>query len=255
MFSEGKMKSKKIIVSAHQPNFMPYLGFFDKMQKSDIFVIRDEVLYLKKEYHNRNRIKIQSHDPNMPNSKWLNVPIKNSNNYIMHIEIKKNTQIKNKRFWNEQILNDIKSNYQKAPYFNNFFKDLEKIFDNSEDNLISLNMKIINFLKKAFHLNTKIIMASELGLKPKNYTKSNASEDLMNICKSLKADIYLSGNGGKEYLDLKPFNENKIQVRFQEYKHPVYSQVFPNFLPYMSAIDALFCCGIMPSSKIPIKIK
>lgn len=239
------MKYDSIVVSAHQPNFIPYLGFFDKMQKSNIFVIRDEVLYVKKEFHNRNRIRINSNKPDKPQSKWINVPVKDPKDYILHATINKNCKLKSLP-WEERILRDIKVNYEKAPYFKKFFPKIEKIFDDNYDDLLSLNMKIIKFLSEFFKIKTKIVMASDLDLKPKNYEKSDASRDLAKICEVLNADVYLSGSGGKGYLDLEPFNKNKIKVDFQEYEHPVYSQVFPGFLPYMSAIDALFCCGEMP---------
>lgn len=237
----------KIIVSAHQPNFMPYLGFFDKMAKSDFFVIRDEVLFVDKDYHHRNKIRINSNDNlNNPQFKWIKVPIENKNDYIKHIPIKKDFKIK-KVPWNIKILNEIKSSYQGSEFFHEFYPSLKNIFDNSDEKLISLNLKIINLLKEGFDINTEIVKASELGLKPASYEGSNdASEDLALISKELNADVYLSGEGGKNYLDLEPFKNRGIEVRFQEYKHPVYKQIFPGFLPYMTAIDAVFCVGKFP---------
>ena len=243
------MKSKSFIVSAHQPNFMPYLGFFDKMQKSNIFVIRDEVLFVKKEFHNRNKIRINSHDNlSSPKCKWLNVPVTNYNDYILHVLIKKDAEHKNK-LWHENILHDLKSNYKHTPYFDDFFPKLEEIFKNSNGSLISLNMKIINFLKESFKIKTKIVFASELGLKPIHYQKSDASEDLANICKVLNADTYLSGSAGKNYLNREPFTKADIKLEFQEYNHPTYRQNYPEFLFNMSAIDTLFCIGKMPATK------
>jgi len=243
MFLLEKMKSKFFIVSAHQPNFMPYLGFFDKMQKSDIFVIRDEVLFVKKEFHNRNKIRINSHDNlSSPKCKWLNVPVTNYNDYILHVLIKKDAEHKNK-LWHENILHELKTNYKHTSYFDDFFPKLEEIFKNSNGSLISLNMKIINFLKESFKIKTKIIFASELGLKPINYQKSDASEDLANICKALNANTYLSGAAGKNYLSEKPFIKENIKLEFHDYHHPIYKQNYPEFLSNMSAIDALFCIG------------
>jgi hypothetical protein len=247
------MKSEPIVISAHQPNFMPYLGFFDKMLKSDIFVIRDEVLYVKKEFHNRNRIRINSNNPSNLQSKWLNVPVENRRDYIKNILIKKDARKKRDILWNEKIVQDIKSNYQRTPYFDYYFPKIEEIFNDPDDNLVSLNMKIIEFLSESFNIKTKIVMASDLGLKQKNYIKLDASEDLANICKLLGGDIYLSGSGGRGYLNSKSFIKNNINVKFQEFNHPVYPQAFPGFLPHMSAIDALFCCGKGVLSKsIPV---
>lgn len=241
------------IISCHQPNFIPYLGFFDKMQKSDVLVIRDEVLFAKKEFHNRNKIRISSNDNiNNPKFKWISAPVVDVKDFIMHVPIRKTLEIKNV-IWHKRLLNDVKSAYQRSKYFSKFFPEFEKIFDDSDEKLVDLNMKIIYFLKKAFKINTKIIMASELNLKPENYLESDASEDLAKICKRLGGDIYLSGVGGKSYLNLKPFEKEGIEVRFQDYKHPVYEQKFPNFIPYMSAIDALFCLGKLPYEEEEIK--
>jgi|SRR3989344_626530 len=245
------MKSK--IVSAHQPNFLPYLGFFDKMSSSDVFVIRDEVLYVKKEYHNRNKIRINSHDNlNSPQSKWISAPVNDPTDYILHAKIKKDAKTKNK-LWHEHLLHEIESSYIKTPFFSNYFPEIKKIFSNNENNLLSLNMKIINFLKETFNLKTQIILASELNLKPKNYQLSDASQDLANICSALNATTYLSGAGGNGYLTLAPFDKINVKVEFQAYMHPVYKQNFPGFLPYMSAIDALFNIGKLPRSGEIIK--
>ena len=92
-------------------------------------------------------------------------------------------------------------------------------------------------------------MASQLNLKPEHYEKSDASEDIAKICERLNADTYLSGSGGRTYLNLEPFLKRGIKVEFQDYKHPIYQQHLPGFLPYMASIDALFCTGRMPEIK------
>ncbi|MEM4244860.1 MAG: WbqC family protein [Candidatus Nanoarchaeia archaeon] len=236
------------VMAAHQPNFIPYLGFFDKMQNSDIFVIRDEVLFVERDFHHRNRIRINGNDNNNnPQFKWLTVPVRQVEDYIKHQTIKRETKQKN-RPWNVLMLHDIKVNYERSPYFKQYFPLIEGIFDNSDEKLITLNMKIINFLREAFGIKTEVIMATDLGLKPEHYEKSDASEDLVAICKAVKANVYLSGAGGKNYLNLEPFKREGIEVRFQDYKHPVYPQQYPGFLPYMGAIDALFCVGKIPKS-------
>ncbi len=241
------MRSKPIIVSAHQPNFIPYLGFFDKMMKSDILVIRDEVLFVKKEFHNRNKIRINGNDPLNPQSKWISVPVIEEDDYIKHIKIKKDTRIKN-MLWNKYILRDIKINYSKTPYFNNFYPQIEKIFLKNHDSLVSLNIEIIRYLAECFGIKTKIVFASDLKLKSEHYEKSGASQDLADISKAFNADIYLSGAGGVSYIDENPFDEINVKVEYQDYKHPEYSQAFQGFLPYMSALDVLFNIGKFPET-------
>ena len=239
----------KIVVSAHQPNFLPYLGFFDKMARSDIFVIRDEVLFIKKDYHQRNRIRINGSDnENNPQCKWLKVPVEDINDYIKNIQIKKDIKIKNVP-WNIKLLNEIKASYRGSEYFNEFYPKIKNILNNSDIKLISLNMKLINFFKMVSEIDTEIIMASDLGLKPYTYNeeldngKNDKSEDLVEIAKELNADIYLSGSGGKDYLQLNAFRNENIKVEFHNFNHPIYKQKFPGFVPNMSALDLLFCEG------------
>ncbi|VVB77861.1 WbqC-like protein family protein [uncultured archaeon] len=234
----------EVIVSCHQPNFMPYLGFFDKMKKSDIFVIRDEVLFTDSDYHHRNRIRINGHDNyNDPQFKWITIPVNKINDHIMHVSIKKDAKIKNKP-WKQSILHDIESNYRNTPLFSRLFPSIKQIFEEDDDeSLISINMKIIHLIKELFGINTKIMFASELGLKSEHYEKTDASVDLANICKQLNADVYLSGSGGRNYLNLDKFDEYGIEVRFHDFSHPLYRQNYPGFLPNMSAIDYLFCTG------------
>ncbi len=238
-----------LILSAHQPNFLPYLGFFDKMLRSDIFVIRDEVLFTDSDFHHRNKIRINGNDNiNNPQFKWLTIPVVNSKDYIKHILIKKNAKIKNFE-WNKKLIQDIKANYKGSAYFDFLFPRLKEIFNCEDEMLIDLNMKIIMLIKNILGIKTKIIMASELGLRPGNYTecdnKTEASRDLTRICTKLGANVYLSGDGGRDYLDMESFESQGIEVKFQDYKHPIYRQKYPGFLPYMSAIDALFCLGKM----------
>mgnify|MGYP001583042126 CR=1 FL=1 len=240
------------IISAHQPNFIPYLGFFDKMAQSDILVIRDEVLFTKSDWHHRNSIRVNSEDNvNNPRSKWLTVPVQDPYDYILHVPIKRDVKEKNKS-WNQIMIQDIKNQYQKTPFFSEVFPELEQIMNNTDEKLVTLNMKIIFWLANRFGIQTRIVMASELGLKPEHYVpsqdKSEASRDLANICKALGGDVYLSGAGGREYLDLAPFEEAGIEVRYQDYHHPTYQQAFPGFLPNMCAFDALFCLGKFPET-------
>ncbi|MFH1332274.1 MAG: WbqC family protein [archaeon] len=236
------------VMAAHQPNFIPYLGFFDKLKSCDVFIIRDEVLFVERDYHHRNRIRINSNDNmNNPQCKWIKVPVDGKYDYIMHQNVK-NGLVKNKP-WNIELLREIKINYGGAPFFDKFFPEFEKIVLKSHDNLLPLNMEIINFLSKAFGIDKKVVMASELGLKPEHYEKSDPSEDLVLLCKAVDANVYLSGAGGRGYLNLAPFEREGIKVVFQDYNHPVYPQRYSGFLPFMASVDALFCVGGMPTNR------
>jgi hypothetical protein len=247
-----------IVMSAHQPNFLPYLGFFDKMAQSDIFVIRDEVLFTDSDFHHRNRIRINGKENiTNPQFKWLTVPVIDPRDFIKYVKIKKEAMQKGRK-WHEQILHELKVNYQKTPYFEKYYSKFAEIFDNSDDDLLTLNMKVIHFLADSFAIKRpKIVLASELGLKSEHYEKTDASEDLAKICEAVGANVYLSGSGGREYLNMQPFTKRGIRVVFQDYHHPTYEQNFPGFISNLAAADFLFCRGnnIFETEKQVISVK
>lgn len=237
----------KITVAAHQPNFMPYLGFFDKLRKSDIFVIRDEVMFTKRDYHHRNRIRINGNDNlNKPQFHWIGVPVKDEKKYLQHIQINQDAK-RGTRHWKKELEHELTTNYGTANYYDEHFTNLMEIVNNSGNSLTEMNMQIINYIASSFKINTNIIMASELGLRSDNNdADSDPSQDLVDICKAVGGDVYLSGDGGKNYLDLTPFKKAGIDVKFQEYTHPIYEQNYDGFLENLSAIDALFCINAYP---------
>jgi len=229
---------KKRVVSAHQPNFLPYLGFFDKMIRSDVFVIRDEVQFVERDYHHRNRIRIDSPRGQPPQCKWIRVPVVKEQTDLKRVRIKSDVKDKNIP-WNIFMLRQITSNYETSPNFAQYFPELDLILHLETTNLIDLNMVIITWLQDCFEIDTEIVYASEL-----NYGKTgDPSRDLAKIAETVDADVYLSGSGGRNYLNLAYFDASGVDVRFQSFNHPVYRQQYDGFVPNMAAIDALFNVG------------
>ncbi|RLI99360.1 MAG: hypothetical protein DRP06_03625 [Candidatus Aenigmatarchaeota archaeon] len=231
------------IMAAHQPNYLPYLGFFDKLRCVDelgtepgVFIIRDDAQYVKKEFHDRNKIRLNE------GWKWLRVPVEKKMAPLNTIEIKEDGMISNIP-WADYHLRLIETNYKKTPFFDKFYSGLKKIYLNPGDKLVDFNMRIIKYLAECFGIKTKIVLFSDI---PKIVKGRNATESLVNISKAVKADVYLAGAGSKVYLDISCFNE--IKLKLQDYEHPVYEQRFPEFEPFMSAIDALFNIGYLPNS-------
>jgi hypothetical protein len=230
-----------LVMAAHQPNFLPYLGFFDKMARADVFVIRDEVLFSKADYHHRNRIRINDGSDGHQ-SKWLTIPVEDTGDYLAHVSIKRDVQQK-KKFWNELMRHEIEVHYAKAPHFKEFFPGVRDILQSPDSGLVNFNLRFIRLLADSFGIKTPIVMASNLKLKPEHYVESDASDDLARISKAVGATIYLSGAGGKGYLNHAPFDSQRIGVEYQDFHHPEYAQRYPGFLPNMASIDALFCAG------------
>jgi len=224
-------------VAVHQPNFLPYLGFFDKMRESDIFVISDQDQYIRTDFQNRNKIRIKE------GSTYVNVPVHHARQPIKDIKIRTDEKIK-KTPWKEYVLNLITREYKKTPFFNDFFPGLEQIILDSGESLSELNTDTINFLADSFKIDTEIIHVDEI----QDYEKlKDPTSTHINTTKLVGGDIYLSGSGGKNYLDLSKFR-NGVDVRFQDFKHPTYPQRYPGFVQNLSAIDALFNVGELPES-------
>ena len=250
------------VMTAHQPNFMPYLGFFDKMISitdedvigkylvsmglpapkdidEGVFIIRDDAQYVSQEWHSRNRIRIFN------GSKYLNVPVEKKMAPIKEINIIQDGKINNKTPWKKYHLREIQANYKKSDFFDEYFPELEKIYSEEYELLVDLNMSIINWLADCFDIEADIVLFSDL---PESATGNRASETLALATQAVDADVYLSGIGGNGYLDLKPFEERDITVIYQNYEHPTYTQRYPDFVPNMASIDALFNVGCFPVS-------
>lgn len=219
-----------MIVGIHQPNYLPYLGFFDKMKKSDIFIIYDDAQFNKEDFQHRNRIRIFN------GWKWLTVPVDKKHIPINKVKIKDNVEISGVN-WQESHFRNLQDNYKETEYYINYEKSLREIYEQKYELLFDINMELIKFFIKAFNINTKIIFSSELGFNTKS------SRKLVDLVSGVGGDTYLSGPMGKNYLEFELFNEKKIKIEFQEFKHPVYKQQYDGFYPNMSAIDALFNIG------------
>lgn len=219
-----------MIIAIHQPNYLPYPGFFDKMRESDLFVIYDDAQFNKGDFHHRNKIRIYH------GWKWLTVPVEKKIIPINEISIRNELVIKDE-IWQNIHYELIVDNYKETPFFHIYKKELKKIYSRKYSRLIDLNMSLINFLKNAFDIDTKLVLSSELGL------KSKSTQRLIDIVKALEGDVYLSGPMGRKYLDLSLFNNEEIEVAFQHFKHSVYKQFYSGFIPNLSAIDALFNKG------------
>lgn len=221
------------IVAIHQPNYSPYLGFFDKMKSSDLFVIYDDAQFSKSDFHHRNKIRIFN------GWKWLTVPVFSKRVPINQIEINNDLKI-NKAYWFDKHFEVIESNYKKSPYFSDYCEEIRKIYLANFNKLIDLNLTLINFIKSAFEIDTELLLSSELGL------TSKSTQKIIDIVEAVDCDTYLSGSGGREYLNLSLFEKHEICLKFQEFRHPLYKQCYEGFIPNMSAIDALFNVGKLP---------
>jgi|TARA_Y100000780_G_C13595383_1_gene382396 hypothetical protein len=228
-----------MIVSCHQPNYLPWPGFFHKILKSDVHVILDtNQLPRGKDFVVRNKIKIDD------DFKWLRVGVLEKNKMLPIKEVKINNSIN----WKEKHWNSISNNYSKAPFFSEYKKQFQQIFKKQWDYLLDFNMEIIYAIMKILQIKVKIVMESELGI------KSSSTQEILDILDTLNSKQYLTGNGsgskriieGKENM----FSERGIQIIYENYVPPQYPQIRGKFIPELSICDMLFNVGMKRTREI-----
>lgn len=218
------------VVAIHQPETLPWLGFIDKLRRSDIFVLLDHVQFEKGYFQNRNRIRSCNSD----GWSWLTVPVLTKGKFgqaICDVEINGSVE------WRGKHLKSIWQSYSMAPYFERYSPILKEHYEKSWRYLVDFNIQTILWITEAFGLKKTIKRSSELGV------TGVRSELLLAICQRLGASTYLSGISGKEYLARDLFDAAGIAVCYQEFYHPIYRQCYEPFVPGLSSIDLLFNCA------------
>jgi hypothetical protein len=218
-----------MILSVHQPQYIPWLGYFHKIAKSDSFVFLDKVQYKPREFQNRNKIRTKE------GWIWLSVPVlcKGRCRQIIY-----DVLIDNSFPWARKHLMSLKSWYGNARFFNEHLAYFQELYSRSWERLADLSIDIIKYILKKLEIATPLYFESKLDIM---HTKTDR---IIEICKKLKADTYLSGVGAKEYLEEEKFSEARIKLIYQDFLHPLYRQQFcsseEGFMPYMSTLDLLF---------------
>jgi hypothetical protein len=217
-----------MILSVHQPQYLPWLGYLDKIANSDLFIFLDDVQYKKREFQNRNKIKTPA------GPLWLSVPVITKGHYTQNI---KDVLICTDDNWEQEHLKSIEHNYAKSPYFNEHKAFLAELYGKKWDKLMDVSMSIINYSLDYLKISTPRRMSSEFNV------TTMSTERIIDLCKKAGADTYLSGTGGKDYMDTSLFEKNNIKLIFQNFKHPQYSQLHGTFEPYLCILDLLLNCG------------
>ena len=222
------------VVAIHQPEYLPWLGFFKKMMNSEIFVFLDDAQFRKKGWQNRNRIRIND------GTALLSIPV-HTHSYPKINEV----TIDNEKNWSIRHKKSILYNYARAPYFDEIKDFVEYIFEKKFQYLVDLNTEIIKFIMNELEIKSKIVFSSELEISKKG------TERVLDICKAVDADHYITGTFWAESnLRVEEFKKSNIDVEFQKFQHPIYKQIHGEFIPEMSIIDLLFYEGRKEAKKI-----
>jgi hypothetical protein len=218
-----------MILSANQPYFAPFAGFFYKAHLCDVFVILDSVQFPRgTTWITRNRFK------NDQGTLWITIPVWKKGRGLQRID---EVMICREGHWERKHLASVKQAYANAPFFSAHQDDMEAIFSGRFEKLIDLNMVIIRYLVKQLAVETEVKLLSELGIKEKG------DRLLIELCKHLGASTYLAQNAAKKYLDVDLFKQAGIRLRYITPRSCVYPQLWGNFLSNLSAYDLLFNCG------------
>jgi hypothetical protein len=149
-----------------------------------------------------------------------------------------------KNAWRRNNLNLIQNSYEKAPYYSEIMPFINDLYSWDCEKLVEFTIKSAEMLMELFNITIKTVLASDLPIQGKS------NELLVDILKQVQADRYLSGVGARAYFDPAPFDAAGIEVIWQDFQHPVYPQLYGDFIPYLSSIDLLFNCGREKSRKI-----
>lgn len=224
-----------MIVAAHQPSFLPWLGYLDKMARADLFVVMDDLQYEAQNFQNRNRIKLNN------GIGWLTVPLERGHQTDRICDKRiQNGGTNPKEHWQRRIWNSLVIHYRRAPHFARYAGDLEEIFLRSWTHLVDLDLRILELARGWLSITTPVVLASSLEL------AGEKTDRILDLCRKVGARSYLSGAGGSTgYLDVAALREGGVGVEWQTFQHPVYPQRYPQlgFVPSLCFLDLLFNCG------------
>jgi len=224
-----------MVVSGHQPVYLPWLGLIHKASLADVFVFMDDVQYLEQDWNNRNRIKTPQ-----GGSLWLTVPVdlKNSSSRLLKDILIKEENLPPAKTWQINHWNSLRMAYTKTPFFKQYAPYFEWLYmENKWIFLSDLNLAILNKVFEWFQIDTTLVIASQ------NNFKELKSDLVLEHGLCFNADIIVTGALGRDYIQADDFKKHGIDLIYQDYRHPVYKQKFGGFISHLSFVDLLFNHG------------
>jgi hypothetical protein len=215
-------------VAILQPGYLPWLGYFDLMDSADVFVVYDDVQFDKHGWRNRNRIKCAH------GVQWLTVPVRHhgrGDERILDVEIDRT------KSWTRKHVAALRQCYARAPFLEPRLTELEQLLAADWALLVDLDLAVAELLAGWLGVNATVVRSSRLDV------SGARNERLLEICRALGADRYLSGAAARAYLDVDLFLRNGVEVEWQNLTHPVYPQLHGEFVPKLSTLDMILNCG------------
>lgn len=209
-------------LAIHQPAYLPWLGYFDRIAQVERFVFLDTVQFEKNSFINRNRIKTPQ------GVQWLTIPVLSRGHLASTL---RETRVDESRDWRRDHLKAIAMNYRRAPNFVERYARLEVLYGERQDNLADLCWQQLNFWLEELGIATPLVRSSTLDI------DSRKSRLVLDICQTFGVQEYLSGPLGRDYLDEGEFAQAGIQVRYHTFSPPVYPQLWGGFAAGLSVLD------------------
>lgn len=213
-------------VAIHQPNYLPWAGYFYKMLACDDFVFLDDVVLATRSFSNRNRVKTKD------GTKWLTVPC----THTWGETLIKDVSIADQK-WQKKHLRTLEESYRRAPYLDDYMPSLTEIILTNNTGLCDLNVRLIKQIAEWLNVSCSFHKSSEFGV-------SRSAEDrIIALVKRLGGTTYLSGYGGANYQTEEKFIEENLDLVYYAFKPPTYPQLWGDFEAGLSIVDLLFNCG------------
>ena len=218
-----------MIITIHQPIFLPWPGFFAKAKQADCLVLLDDVQFPRgRSWLNRNRLKDEDGEL------WLTVPVWKKGRGLQNI---RQVEIYHERGWQKKHLRGIRQNYVRAPYFDSYRDGIASIYNQNHTLLVEFNLQLIRFLWEQLTLETRLVLQSELGVGGKG------TDLLINICRKVGADRLAIFPSTVKHLDVDDLSKHGIELVPVNYHPIVYPQLWGEFIYNLSTLDLLFNCG------------
>jgi len=216
-------------VAALQPGYLPWLGFFDLMKRSDLFIIEDNLKYTRQDWRNRNRIRTAG------GTVFLTVPVKKGSPLLRIDEV----LIDNSHAWARRHWNLLEHNYGHAPFWPQYGLFLKETFERCWMRLIELDLWFIEFFRGEFSLDTETVLLSELPI----VFGADKTDSLVRLLKLVHGDILLEGAAGRGFIEPLQFDRAGLSIEFQDYTCQPYQQQYEPFISHVSALDLLLNIG------------
>jgi hypothetical protein len=228
------MSNKRRVAAIHQPNFLPWLGYFDKIAKCDVFVILDHVVNNPRTAIITKRVQILCNKQPY----WLTVPLKHPAGNDFLVPINRMVINNNERF-KEKHIKTIELNYKKHPFYDEVRPLLDHFYESGSDLLADRNIAFIKAVCSQLGVDREFVLSSDLDC------NSSSTEMLAEICEVVDANVYIHGTGSAGYQDNSILEKHGIKPEPQDFSHPTYSQISsPDFVAGLSIVDAIMNCGI-----------